>query len=318
MELENNATAAVKDLVDGLNVSAGAGTYAYIDTGVIGTDAIRVALIYKPGSVTPAGAFMIDNDAIFDRPPLAQTFQVVTTGETFSVVVNHFKSKSCGSAAGLDANQGDGQGCYNDRRKQQAAQLLSFINTTIIPASGDGDVLIIGDLNSYAKEDPITVLSNGGFANLKADPAAYSYSFSGQSGYLDHALANASLAAQVTGITDWHINADEPPDFDYNDDVADAGESNAGAEYNQPGLYAVNPFRTSDHDPVMVGLDLMQNDWSDLAAPYGAAWHTPSALSWARPGQPGMRRWAPAATMVWVVSRRRPGAPPAAAGRRHR
>ena len=38
----------MQNLVDGLNAAMGAGTYEYIHTGVIGTDAIKVALIYKP------------------------------------------------------------------------------------------------------------------------------------------------------------------------------------------------------------------------------------------------------------------------------
>jgi len=66
----------------------------------------------------------------------------------------------------------------------------------------------------------------------------------GQAGYLDQALANASLTPQVTGATVWHINADEPNALDYNE------------EFNQPALYSPGPFRSSNHDPVLVGLDL--------------------------------------------------------------
>src|SRR6185369_5234711 len=42
-----------RGIVAGLNDILGDGTYDFIDTGVIGTDAIRVGLIYKPASVTP-------------------------------------------------------------------------------------------------------------------------------------------------------------------------------------------------------------------------------------------------------------------------
>jgi len=75
-------------------------------------------------------------------------------------------------------------------------------------------------------------------------PDAYTFVFDGQAGYLDHALGNASLLAQVTGVTEWHINADEPVALDYNE------------EFNQPGLYSPDPFRSSDRDPVIIGLDL--------------------------------------------------------------
>jgi len=112
--------------------------------------------------------------------------------------------------------------------------------------SGDPDFMIIGDLNSYAMEDPITAIEAGGYTDLLESfvgASAYSYVYMGQAGYLDHALANATLTAQVTGVADWHINADEPPALDYND-------------YNQPSLYSADQFRASDHDPMVVGLGL--------------------------------------------------------------
>ena len=258
IELENTPNVdPLAEIVADLNVVAGAGTYATINTGVVGTDAIKVGFIYKPGVVTPIGSPIIDNNAIHNRPPVAQLF-ATTTGGRFTVVVNHFKSKGCTDATGTDTDQLDGQGCYNTQRVAQANALLSFV-TTITTQTGDPDVLIIGDLNAYAKEDPITTLQNGGFTNLVAQfggNSAYSYVFDGQLGYLDHALANASLAAQVTGVAEWHINADEIPLFDYNDDVKDVGEGTFEEESDTLPLYTANAFRTSDHDPVIVGLNL--------------------------------------------------------------
>lgn len=266
MEMENHATdAALTDLVDSLNAVAGSGTYAKITTGSgpLGDDAIKVALIYQPGRVTPSGSYMSDSDAIFDRPPLAQTFQVNLTGEVFTVVVNHFKSKSCSGATGADLDQSDGQGCYNDRRDQQATQLLSFISTTVIPTSGDPDVLIIGDLNSYAMEDPITTLTGGGYVNL-FNSSDYSYVFDGQWGNLDHALSTAAFTAEATTVTPWHINADEPISLDYNLEFKSVGQ--------QSSLYNGDAYRSSDHDPMLIGL--FDYDFSDSPTSYGVAWHT--------------------------------------------
>ena len=113
-------------------------------------------------------------------------------------------------------------------------------------SSGDPDFLIIGDLNAYAMEDPVAAIKAAGYTNLTESyigASAYSHVFEGQFGYLDHALGNTSLAAQVTGVTHWHINADEPRALDYND-------------YNQPGLYSPDAYRSSDHDPAIVGLRL--------------------------------------------------------------
>lgn len=250
IEMENDpsgATSAIQDLVNGLNDAAGAGTYAYIDTGVLGTDAITVAFIYKPATVTPIGAFMTDLDPVFSRPPLAQTFRQNSTNQVFTAVVNHFKSKGCTSATGANLDQGDGQSCYNALRVQQAQRLVTFINNVVIPTSGDPDVLIIGDLNSYLREDPIDVLLEAGFVHLNPNPQTYSFVFFGQSGSLDHALASATLVPQVTGAADWHINTDEPPVLDYN------------VEFKSPAQQALNqgtPFRSSDHDPQIVGLNL--------------------------------------------------------------
>lgn len=254
IELENTAgVEPLARLVDLLNARAGAGTFAYIDTGVIGSDAIKVGIIYKPASVTPVpGATFIDTDPIHNRPPLAQTFESANGGR-FTVVVNHFKSKgSCPSdPADPNADQGDGQSCWNPVRVEQANRLVSFINQIVIPGANDPDVLLIGDLNSYAREDPIRALESAGYTNMVAQFSgenAYSYVFDGQWGYLDHALASSSLEDQVTGATDYHINADEPPVLDYN------------VEFKSPGqvdtLYAADEFRTSDHDPVLIGLDL--------------------------------------------------------------
>ena len=86
---------------------------------------------------------------------------------------------------------------------------------------GDPDILIIGDLNAYAMEDPVTLIEGAGYTDLvgsyiKAD--AYSYVYFGKAGCPDHALANPSLAAQVLGVTIWHINADEASVLDYNEE----------------------------------------------------------------------------------------------------
>lgn len=245
MEIENNGNTAVQDLVNGLNAVAGAGTYATIPLPAegTGTDAIRVAMVYKPGRVSLVGAALSDINTIHNRPPLAQTF-AAANGDKFSVVVNHFKSKgSCPAGSGVDADQGDGQGCWNALRTQQAAALSGFIVSTL--QTVDPDVVILGDLNAYGKEDPILALVNSGFVDQIArfdSVGAYSYVFDGEAGYLDHALVSASLGTKVTGAAHWRINADEPSIIDYN------------TEFKQPDYYTPTVYRSSDHDPVLLGL----------------------------------------------------------------
>lgn len=262
IEMENDgdgANSAIVDLVNGLNTAIGSNTYDYIKlantTGSSGTDEIKVAFIYKPGAVTPIGNAVYFNDSAFTslgRPPLAQTFINNASGEKFTPIVNHFKSKGAGGATGLNLDQGDGQGAFNDTRKTQATALLNFVSQ-IQTDSGDSDVMILGDLNAYNEEDPIDILRAGGLTKLTT--ATDSYVFDGQTGSLDHALVTSSLLAQVTGAAKWNINSSEPIVFDYNDDVISTGEP-ATEDRNDTSLYAPNQFRSSDHDPVLVGLDL--------------------------------------------------------------
>ena len=265
-EVENDgydSQSAIADIVAKLNTATAPGTYAFINadaatgqTNALGTDAIRVGLIYKPARVKPVGTTAALNTVAFvnggdpaprGRPALAQAFEQGNRGR-FVVTVNHFKSK--GSACSVpDAK--DGQGNCNAVRTTAARELLRWLATDPT-GTGDPDVLIMGDLNSYAKEDPITALTEeGGFTNLiasKLGANAYSYAFDGQWGYLDHALASASLAPLVTSVADWHINADEPGVLDYNTEFKTSGQLGS--------LYSADPFRVADHDPVIVGLDL--------------------------------------------------------------
>jgi predicted extracellular nuclease len=255
MEIENDGYdqySAIADLVNGLNDVAGAGTYAFIDPGVaqVGTDEIAVGFIYKPGTVTPVGAAAIldssvdpDFNSDYNRPALAQTFERSTGGGRFTAAVNHLKSKGSSCDAIGDPDLGDGQGNCNLTRTDAAEALAEWLLGDPT-GSGDSDFFIIGDLNSYAMEDPIIAIEDAGYTNLvKAFSGtwAYSYIFDGQSGYLDHALASPGAVSQVSGATAWHINTDEPSVIDYN------------VEYKSQDLYTPTPYRSSDHDPVVVG-----------------------------------------------------------------
>ncbi|MCM5681905.1 ExeM/NucH family extracellular endonuclease [Schlegelella sp. S2-27] len=247
MEIQNNGMTAAQNLVDALNARLGTTVYAVVPdpaTGT-GTDAIKVAMIYKPGRLSLAGSSVSDDDAVHNRPPLAQVFEAAN-GERFAVVVNHFKSKGCDGATGADADQGDLQGCWNALRVQQARALGEFI-VAVQALGATEDVLVIGDLNAYAQEDPVVELTGRGYVDeiARHNGFGYSYVFDGAAGRLDHALASASLSPKVTRAIEWHINADEPSVIDYN------------LEFKPQDLYAPTAYRSSDHDPVVVGLNLV-------------------------------------------------------------
>ncbi len=271
-ELENSTGVEPLD-----SIVAGLPGYAYINTGPVGTDAIKVGMIYRPAVVTPVGSFQLLTSAVDprfidtkSRPSLAQTFEVNATGARFTVVVNHFKSKGSACTDVSDPDLGDGQGNCSQTRRAAAEALVDWLATDPT-GSGDPDFLIVGDLNSYAMEDTLTEIKAGSddvagtgddFTNLISHfqgAYAYSYTFDGQAGYLDHALANASILPQITGAEDWHINSDEPDVVDYDTTFKPAG---------QEALYEVNPYRTSDHDPVIIGLIPNAVPTVDAGGPY--------------------------------------------------
>jgi predicted extracellular nuclease len=287
-EIENDGygpSSSIAHLVAALNAEAGASTYAFIDAdaatdqqNALGDDAIKVGLIYRPADVTPVGdtavlntpEFVLGGDAVptdpnlpklRSRPSLAQAFET-TDGARFIVDVNHFKSK--GSPCDV-ADAGDGQGNCNVVRTNGAHELVEWLDPAASDPTGTGDqdILIMGDLNSYAKEDPIDVLAGAGYTDLVEqfvdDP--YSFVFDGQWGYLDYALASDSARDQVAGVLEWHINSDEPNVLDYNTNFKSAGQ--------QVSLYAPDRFRVSDHDPIVVGLDAETDRPSvDAGGPY--------------------------------------------------
>jgi predicted extracellular nuclease/phosphodiesterase/alkaline phosphatase D-like protein len=273
-ELENDgfgANSAAQKLVNALNAKAGTGTYNFIQppataldvAGRFGGDEIAVGFIYKTSSarVAPGTTVAALTTGVFDqvttrvqRPPLAVTFERLANGtptnETFTAVANHFKSKGSSADGVGDADALDGQGLSNGTRTRAAQQLSAWLATNPTGTT-DADYLILGDLNSYRLEDPITALTNAGYNNLLS-PTDYSFQFNGQFGSLDYALASNSLRSQVTGAADWHINADEPIVLDYNTEFKTPGQVNS--------FYNADPFRSSDHDPIVVGLNLKSNN----------------------------------------------------------
>jgi 5'-nucleotidase len=242
-EIENSAILtpdtpyrALETLVAALNEAQGPDTWRFVEAHEA-SDVITNALIYRVSAAQPVGAPMKPaEDAVWDnaREPIAQTFR--SRGEVFTVIANHLKSK--GSGTGANADQGDGQGASNPDRIAQAESLVAFA-AEVAAAAGDPDVLLTGDFNAYRLEDPIDVITAAGFQEVFTR-GEYSYVFDGTSGSLDHVFASPSMLPKVTGHTIWDINAVES--FAYQYDGYD-------------GLFAPYPYRASDHNPTLVGVD---------------------------------------------------------------
>ncbi|MEL6985317.1 MAG: ExeM/NucH family extracellular endonuclease, partial [Actinomycetota bacterium] len=286
IELENSGTdAAIADLVTKVNaLLAGQGSsrsYDYVPTGFIGTDAIAVGYIYDPATVGLDGSFAVLDSSVSpafidnkNRPALAQTFTDLGSGANLTVAVNHLKSK--GSACDDVANPGDAAfgvapyalgvdldvgtngdplftGNCNLTRTAAAQVLGQWLAQNPTGVASD-NLLILGDLNAYANEDPITVLEGLGFTDLKESfnggdtswaAGGHSFVFDGEFGTLDYGMANAALLGQITGAEAWHINADEPFAIDYQD-------------FNPPGQSSPDEFKSSDHDPLLIGISFAE------------------------------------------------------------
>jgi hypothetical protein len=250
MEVENDGNgpqSALAQFVAALNAAGPARDYALVDTGPrLGADSIRVAIIYRRGRVQAGGHARLEGGPFNGRSrvSLAQAFRA-GNGPAFVVAANHFKSKGCGrvpdEAKGADADQGDGQACWNPVRVESARRLAAWLRSDPTRAGAAASTLLIGDLNAYAQEDPIRLLREAGYVDAferSRIERPYSFVFNGQAGRLDHALLDASLALRLRGAAEWHVNADEAEYFDYRNEAASG------------------PWRASDHDPLLLGFDL--------------------------------------------------------------
>jgi len=161
MEIANNGFDD-KSAVAYLSQALGADWKYVIPTQMtkLGTDAIAVAIIYNSKRVKPVGEPAVyDDQTEKNRVTMAQSFQSVNGGKIFTIVPNLLKSKgSCPTDKTLaDADQGDGQGCWNATRLTAVQKLMQWIakNPTQVAKP---NYLLVGDMNSYAKEDPILAL----------------------------------------------------------------------------------------------------------------------------------------------------------------
>ncbi|MDD9205440.1 ExeM/NucH family extracellular endonuclease, partial [Georgenia sp. 10Sc9-8] len=276
---------ALATLTAALNEADGDGTWAYVaspDEVPADEDVIRNAFVYRADRVTPVGEseILIGSDA-FDnaREPLAQVFRALDeadepVGAEFAVITNHFKSKGSGEGPGNEVDEG--QGLSNADRVAQAEALVDFADDLY---GDDMPVFLVGDFNAYTAEDPLVVLDTAGYANLgQTMTDEDTYSFGGLVGSLDHIFGDAEAVELVTGVDIWTINSVEAIGLEY-----------SRYNYNVTDLYDTSPFRSSDHDPILVGLDVvdeapepgpgaqrygffLNNDWdpwADIAFQYG-------------------------------------------------
>ena len=216
---------AMYTLAATLNNAIGDDIYAAtLDNIKDSTTYSRSGYLYKKALVTPYGGFTeASTSYIYKKRNIIQGFTENATGEKFILSMNHFKAK--------DTTTDESEGTRIDN----ATELINTLNNTVPYKYNDDDILILGDLNSCTGEIPLQMLYDEGYSCMmnKFEPNGYSIVYNRTVERLDHALASASMAAQVTGATTYHINTDE-----------------------RSGNTELNMYRSSDHDPVIIGLRL--------------------------------------------------------------
>ena len=273
---------ALKSLVNALNAAAGSEVWAYVpspSTVPADEDVIRIAFIYKKATTTPVGDSVIYDDPAYTglaRQPLAQEFKPITDanheGKNFVVIANHFKSKGSapknlsGAEAAANTDNGDGQGNSNGVRVKQARALATFAQRF-----NGTPTLLVGDFNAYTMEDPLKVLTDAGWAH-ESGHGDSSYVYGGRSGSMDHVFANSAAHPLITEVKSWAVNAQESIAFEY-----------SRANYNAYLAFeADNPYRASDHNPEIIGLNLI----TPIAQPPVGPSAQPSTQASANPGAP--------------------------------
>ena len=273
---------ALKSLVNALNAAAGSEVWAYVpspSTVPANEDVIRIAFIYKKAKIAPVGDSVIYDDPAYTglaRQPLAQEFKPITDvnheGKNFVVIANHFKSKGSapknlsGAEAAANTDNGDGQGNSNGVRVKQARALATFAQRF-----NGTPTLLVGDFNAYTKEDPLKVLTDAGWAH-ESGHGDSSYVYGGRSGSMDHVFANSAAHPLITEVKSWAVNAQESIAFEY-----------SRANYNAYLAFeADNPYRASDHNPEIIGLNLI----TPITQPPAGPSAQPSTQASANPSAP--------------------------------
>jgi predicted extracellular nuclease len=232
---------AIREIVNDLNKALPKRHYKYFSGDASSKDQ-KVDFVYDENTVEPIG---IPAETSVELPYRKKMicFREKETGEKFIYSINHFKAMNTGGA---------------DRRENESKAVVKLYNSYRQNRSiMENDLLLMGDLNCYAKTEPIMVFTESNnmidlHRAFHAD-SSYSYMFGGLTSYIDHAISNETLYRQVTGMAGYHINSDEDDKYTY-DKSSDK-----------------TMFRCSDHDPVLVGLKL-DSTLSQPLTPYLNTW----------------------------------------------
>jgi len=188
-----------------------------------------VYLSQNPGRVAPQDVAFAFNEALgYEASRKALALEIEFAGRQLFVINAHLSSKR--GDDGLYGSVQPPRRVTEEQRLEQTRRIRSFVEEISV-ARPDAAIVVLGDLNEHEFRPPVRELAGGDLANLILQvplSERYTYNYRGNSQVLDHILVSRSLAEEASPRIDIvHVNADAPASQ-----------------------------RSSDHDPVVVRLDL--------------------------------------------------------------
>ncbi|MFC7685759.1 chitobiase/beta-hexosaminidase C-terminal domain-containing protein [Ureibacillus sp. GCM10028918] len=189
------------------------------------------AVAYEDGQLTLNPGRIDPTNSAFDnsRVPLAAQFEF--KGENVIVVANHFNSKG-GDQPLYGKNQPPV--LSSEVQRMQIAGVVNGFVKDVLAENPEANVVLLGDFNDFEFSNPLQTLKGNELTNMiELVPAEerYSYSYQGNAQVLDHILVSNNLASN-TKVDIVHINS----------------------------AFMEAHGRASDHDPVMVQIDLTKSE----------------------------------------------------------
>ena len=219
-------------LVDAMNAMAKKEKYAYVSDGWDNQDMISCGYIYRKDRVRTYGEMVhgyADTASHYHYRLVAMGFEELSTGEKFVLNINHLRSKR---GTGAESNE---------KRMANVDSLLVMLDKIEGEQMfADADILLVGDYNSYAQEEPIQTIVRAGYADMivRNDSTSYSYVYHSEAGCLDRVFASGTMAKQVQKVAVYHLNTDYFYSRGFKRGLDDT------------------MFRYADHDPVLISVKL--------------------------------------------------------------
>ena len=264
IEIQNDSGAAVADLVAGLNAAIAPGTYAYVDTGTIGGDAIKTALVYRAATVTPVGPSTVLD--LGGRSPLRRHPQ--PPGADPDVRAEGHRRPGHDRPQPLQVQGVGVRGHRRPRPGRRPGQLqrhphgggraLARLPGHRPHRQRRGRRAHHGRPELLRQEDPITALVAGGYTDLVALQRydAYSYLFDGNSAISTTRSPTPPAAPGGRGGRLAHQRRRDPAARLQR--RPDRRRSGLRAGIERPAALPGRPFRSSHHYPVLIGLNLVR------------------------------------------------------------